>query len=218
MNHLSPFSDDDLMALRLADETRPQQTIRAHVGQAPAPLSFAQQRLWFLQQFDPRSHAYNLPRAITLDGPLQAPFLENALAKVIDRHDILRTRFCEIDGVPAQVVEPAASLALTITDLSALPAEQQQREVGERLANDAAQPFDLAQAPLMRASLLKLADQRHVLLLNMHHIISDAWSNPILSHDLVQAYALARQQPPQSLPRPAIQSPAHAPWAPEEPP
>ncbi|MNG60432.1 Linear gramicidin synthase subunit B [compost metagenome] len=216
MNHLSPFSDDDLMALLLADETRPQQTIRAHVGQAPAPLSFAQQRLWFLQQFDPRSHAYNLPRAITLDGPLQAPVLENALAKVIDRHDILRTRFCEIDGVPAQVVEPAASLALTITDLSALPAEQQQREVGERLANDAAQPFDLAQAPLMRASLLKLADQRHVLLLNMHHIISDAWSNPILSHDLVQAYALAQQQPQQSLPRPAIQYADYARWQRED--
>ena len=216
MNQLSQISDDDLMAFLLADEAGPQQAIRASVEQAPAPLSYAQQRLWFLQQFDPSSHAYNLPRAITLTGPLQPDILQSALAKVMDRHDILRTRFCEIDGSPVQVVDTSASLVLTLVDLSDLPAGQREQAVRERLASDAAQPFDLAQAPLMRASLLKLADDHHVLLLNMHHIVSDAWSNPILTQDLANAYALARQQPGQTLPRPTIQYADYARWQRDE--
>ncbi|MDF0729431.1 amino acid adenylation domain-containing protein [Pseudomonas entomophila] len=205
-----PLSDDDLLALLMADQAGAPEAIAAKAGQAPQPLSFAQQRLWFLQQFAPHSSAYNLPRALLLEGALSADALETALQRVIERHDILRTRFEEIDGQPRQVIDPDARLALQRHDLSSLDDAAREQRLQQLMITEAGTPFDLGQAPLIRASLIALGGQRQVLLLNMHHIVSDAWSNPILMQDLAHAYQ------GQALPRPAIQYADYARWQRED--
>nr|WP_296265932.1 non-ribosomal peptide synthetase [Pseudomonas sp. UBA6562] len=205
-----PPSDDDLLALLLADEQGPAPVIAAVAGQAPQAVSFAQQRLWFLQQFAPQSSAYNLPRALQLDGALDAERLQAALQQVIERHDILRTRFVEVDGQPQQVVDPHARLHLQRQDLRDLDDETRQARLHRCLIDEAGTPFDLGQAPLIRATLIALPAQRHVLLLNMHHIVSDAWSNPILMQDLARAYQ------GQALQRPTIQYADYARWQRED--
>uniref|UniRef100_UPI0028A5E835 condensation domain-containing protein n=1 Tax=Pseudomonas sp. TaxID=306 RepID=UPI0028A5E835 len=205
-----PPSDDDLLALLLADEQGPAPVIAAAAGQAPQAVSFAQQRLWFLQQFAPQSSAYNLPRALQLDGALDVERLQAALQQVIERHDILRTRFLEVDGQPQQMVDPHARLHLHRQDLRDLDDESRQARLQRCLIDEAGTPFDLSQAPLIRATLIALSAQRHVLLLNMHHIVSDAWSNPILMQDLARAY---QGQP---LQRPAIQYADYARWQRED--
>ena len=153
-----------------------------------------------------------MPRALSLEGELAADALQVALQQVIQRHDILRTRFEEIDGLPMQVLEPQAYLQLQREDLSALGTEERDTQLQQRLLAEAAKPFDLSGAPLIRASLIRLAQDRHVLLLNMHHIVSDAWSNPILMQDLASAYRSALQGDSQALPRPAIQYADYARW------
>ncbi|MBU4630248.1 amino acid adenylation domain-containing protein [Pseudomonas sp. BF61] len=208
MNQLNQLPDDDLLALLLADEAGAGQSIQSLAGRDPVPLSFAQQRLWFLQQFDPQSHAYNLPRAIAIKGPVDACALEAALNQVINRHDILRTAFRNTDGTPLQVIDQGAQLNLLEEDLSALDSVQREQQVQDRIRQHATQPFDLSQAPLIRSTLLKRATQDYVLLLNMHHIVSDAWSNPILMHDLASALG----QPGRALPRPSIQYADYAQW------
>lgn len=159
----------------------------ADEGSTSAPLSFPQQRLWFLQQFEPNSTAYNLPRAFRLRGPLNDKALQAALAALIDRHDMLRTRFEFRDGQPCQVVERIAPFSLQRE-----PAPQQSHGwLQARIRAEAAQPFDLAVAPLIRATLLVLDEEHHVLLLTLHHIASDAGSNPTLMRDLATLYRAA---------------------------
>ena len=212
MNPEHSLPEDDLLALLMADEAGAPDAIAASTEHQPQPLSFAQQRLWFVQQFAPLSSAYNLPRALVLEGDLAADALETSLQQVIQRHDILRTRFEEIDGQPLQVLVPHARLALQRQDLSALNATERDAQLQQQLQAEAGKPFDLTSAPLIRASLIRLTDDRHVLLLNMHHIVSDAWSNPILMHDLASAYQNALQGRSQALPRPAIQYADYARW------
>jgi amino acid adenylation domain-containing protein/non-ribosomal peptide synthase protein (TIGR01720 family) len=210
MNQINQQPDDDLLALLMADAHGTEHGIRALPAQGPMPVSFAQQRLWLLQQFAPDSAAYNLPRALSIKGRLDAALLERALQKVVDRHDILRTGFLDIDGTAQQFVDRDAQLNLvqiTLENRDALPGH---------IAAEAARPFDLASAPLIRATLLKLDDQEHVLLLTLHHIVSDAWSNPILMHDLVTAFARLSIGNPQPLKRPAIQYLDYARWQREE--
>jgi amino acid adenylation domain-containing protein len=188
---MNELLDDDLLTL-LLDEVAGDlhaSTPRSRLDRAP--LSFAQQRLWLEQQKDPGRSAYNLPRALRLTGALDADALAQALNRVVDRHDILRTAFVEIDGAATQVVERGACLTLHREDLSALEQQAQAVALSERIERHARQPFDLTQAPLMRATLLKLGHDEHVLLLNMHHIVSDAWSNTILMQDMTQAYGQA---------------------------
>ncbi|WP_434648440.1 amino acid adenylation domain-containing protein [Pseudomonas sp. D1-2] len=184
---MNELLDDDLLAL-LLDEVADDRHALASRGRLDrAPLSFAQQRLWLEQQRDPTRSAYNLPRALRLSGELNADALEDALNRVIDRHDILRTAFIEIDGAATQVIERSACLTLHREDLAGLD----QPALSQRIEQHARQPFDLTQAPLIRATLLRLSRTEHVLLLNMHHIVSDAWSNTILMQDMTQAYRRA---------------------------
>jgi amino acid adenylation domain-containing protein len=193
---MNELLDDDLLAL-LLDEVADDRHARASRARLDrAPLSFAQQRLWLEQQRDPTRSAYNLPRALRLTGELNADALEDALNRVIDRHDILRTAFIEIDGAATQVVERSACLILHREDLVGLD----QPALSQRIEQHARQPFDLTQAPLMRATLLRLSRAEHVLLLNMHHIVSDAWSNTILMQDMTQAYGRAMLGDPSGLP------------------
>ncbi len=209
---MNDLLDDEVLALLMADAGLQHQGITARPLPAPAPLSFAQQRLWFVQQLNPHSAAYNLPRAVRLTGALQPRHLEAALNKVIGRHDVLRSRIVQIDGVAMQVVDEQAALNLAVEDLRHLSAQAREPQIAERIAIDAGMPFDLTRAPLMRATLLQIGEDEYLLLLNMHHIASDAWSNAILLNDLMQAYAQVRADDPSPLRRPAIQYADYAHW------
>jgi amino acid adenylation domain-containing protein len=158
----------------------------------PAPLSFAQQRLWFLHRLDPESVAYNLPLALRLRGPLDAGALRTALGDTVRRHEVLRTTFRESGGEPLQVVAPPAPVRLETLDL--------ERAGGERGADwravvrrQARRPFDLARGPLMRAHLLRLVAEDHVLLVVFHHVVADGWSLQVFVRDLGTFYAAAAE-------------------------
>ena len=196
---MNELLDDDLLSLLLEDVADDRQANSRRLDRAP--LSFAQQRLWLEHQRDPARSAYNLPRALRLSGELDADALEQALNRVIDRHDILRTAFNDIDGAPVQVVERDACLVLHRENLGALAPQAHATALSQRIELHARQPFDLSHAPLMRATLLRLDSDEHVLLLNMHHIVSDAWSNTILMQDMTQAYARALLGDPTPLPQ-----------------
>ncbi|MET3498387.1 condensation domain-containing protein, partial [Variovorax boronicumulans] len=140
------------------------------------PLSFAQQRLWFLAQLDPRAAAaYVIPGGVRLRGALHVAALQAALDCIVARHEALRTSFALIEDEPMQIIaEPDAGLALTQVDLSGHAAPE--AVLKSLAAEEAGAPFDLSRGPLIRARLLKLAEQEHVLLVTMHHIVSDGWS------------------------------------------
>jgi amino acid adenylation domain-containing protein len=152
------------------------------------PLSFAQQRLWFVQQMDPVSSAYNMPMAFRLSGRLDVAALEWTLNEILRRHEILRTTFDVLDQQPVQLVAPSQTLKLSVTNLGSLPAPLREGEA-ERFANEESQrPFDLARGPLIRVTLLQLWPNEHVLLLTIHHIVSDGWSQSILMNELSVLY------------------------------
>ena len=164
----------------------------------PLPLSFAQQRLWFLQQLDPSSTAYNVPYTLRLRGALHAAALERALGLLVERHEALRTRF-ELDGdEPVQVIDPAAPFALPVEDLSA--SADPEAEAAERAREEARTPFDLARGPLFRARLLRLAPDDHLLVLGAHHAVCDGWSLDVLFRELAQAVAAYAEGRPPALP------------------
>ncbi|HKV06539.1 MAG TPA: amino acid adenylation domain-containing protein, partial [Thermoanaerobaculia bacterium] len=138
------------------------------------PLSFAQSRLWLLDRLEPGSPLYNIPQALALHGPLQVGALAAALAEILRRHEGLRTRFEEVDGQPVQVILPDVPFSLPVVDLAGIPGGEDLAE--EITAAEAARPFDLSQPPLLRAALLRLGEREHRLLLTLHHIVSDGWS------------------------------------------
>ncbi|EAR21796.1 amino acid adenylation domain-containing protein [Nitrococcus mobilis] len=183
--------DEVLLALLRTDEVPAADTIRPRQDNGPAPLSFAQQRLWFLQHYAPEATAYNLTRALRLRGVLDADGLECAFRALIARHAILRTYFEDCDGEPRQIVLPEVPFTLVREDLSPLSEAVREQALKDRIQAEADHPFDLRVAPLLRATLLRLGDEEHVLLLGLHHIVSDAWSNPVLTRDLAAAYRAA---------------------------
>ncbi|MCL4850895.1 MAG: amino acid adenylation domain-containing protein, partial [Bryobacteraceae bacterium] len=168
-----------------------------------APLSFAQQRLWFLDQLAPGSSFYNVPAAVPLRMPLNATLLERSLNEIIRRHEVLRTRFVTVDGQPVQVIAEALAVEVPLVDLRHFPEGERQAEA-TRLANvEARQPFDLTRGPLLRASLLRLQDSEYVFCLTVHHVVCDGWSMGLLFQELNQlytAYALGRPSPLEELP------------------
>ncbi len=175
-------------------------------------LSYAQQRMWFLWQLDPASAAYNLPGAVRLKGRLSLPAIEQAFASLIARHETLRTvfqrqadeRLLQVPCTPALAIEPL--------DLCSLPPAEREQAVMAAATAQSLQPFDLATGPLLRVQLLKLAEQEHVLLLTLHHIVSDGWSMNVLIDEFIRCYdAFERQQVPQ-LPALPIQYSDYALW------
>jgi amino acid adenylation domain-containing protein len=152
------------------------------------PLSFAQRRLWFLDQLEPNSPAYNIAMAMHLAGALDVAALRESLNIIVQRHEALRTSFAARDGDPVQVIAPTMSLPLPVCDLQALPVAQREAEI-QRLVNAAAQqPFDLAQGPLIRAGVVRLGPEAHVLMLTLHHIVADGWSLGVLFAELATVY------------------------------
>jgi len=161
----------------------------ARAGDGPAPLSFAQQRLWFLDHLSPGGSAYNLSRALRLSGSLDTAALERALGEIVRRHDALRTVFRAEGGEPVQIVHPAGEWTLAGDDLSALAAATREAEAARRVADEAGAPFDLARGPLFRARLLRLDAAEHVLVLTLHHAVGDGWSIGVLFREIEALYA-----------------------------
>ncbi|HEU0053133.1 MAG TPA: amino acid adenylation domain-containing protein, partial [Longimicrobium sp.] len=155
----------------------------------PVPLSFAQQRFWFVERLGGEISAYHVPHVLHLEGPLDAAALEAALNGVVARHDSLRTSFRLVGREPAQVVAPELFIPLPLDDLSALPAEERERRAGEIEAEHATRRFDLENGPVLRARLLRMGDGEHRLLLCLHHIATDAWSTGLLLREMAELYA-----------------------------
>jgi acyl carrier protein len=152
------------------------------------PLSFAQQRLWFLDQMGPGLSAYNMPGAIRLSGQLNVSALERSLEEVVRRHEILRTRFAQVEGRPVQVINEAQDFTLAVDDLRQVEETERPADVLRRVMEEAQRPFDLAAGPLVRARLFRVEDEEQVLLLTMHHIISDGWSVGVLIREAAANY------------------------------
>jgi len=176
------------------------------------PLSFAQQRLWFLQQLDPRSTEYNITTARKFIGPLNISALEQSLAEIIHRQASLRTTFPVIAGQPIQSIAPSIPFSLTTIDLAAFTDEEREAAVQQHAREEAQRPFDLAAGPLLRATLFHLADNEHVLLFSMHHIISDRWSMEVFFSELSTLYTAFSTHQPSPLPALAIQYADLATW------
>jgi amino acid adenylation domain-containing protein/non-ribosomal peptide synthase protein (TIGR01720 family) len=176
------------------------------------PLSFAQQRLWFLDQLQPGSPAYTIPTGMHLTGPLNVAALEQSLCAIIDRHESLRTTFVMAEGQPAQVIAAAQPVCVPCIDLRALPADERAVQAQRLVQIEAQRPFDLAAGPLLRTILLRLAPDRHLLLLTLHHIIADAWSMRILIDDLMTVYRANTTGPQHPLAALPIQYADYAVW------
>ncbi|HEV7519269.1 MAG TPA: amino acid adenylation domain-containing protein, partial [Thermoanaerobaculia bacterium] len=183
----------------------------------PLPLSFSQERLWFLDQLDPGSAAYNIPVALKLCGRLDPAVLAASLQEIVRRHESLRTTFATIEGgegVPAQVIAPISETTLAVPriDLRGLPAGDRERELRRLALAEAGRPFDLAHGPLLRATLAQLAESEHAALLTMHHIVSDGWSTEVLIRELCALYASRLLGRPSPLPELALQYADFAHW------
>ena len=152
------------------------------------PLSYAQQRLWFLHQLDPQSNAYNVPGAVRLQGALDVAAFRRSFKILVQRHESLRTTFEERNGQPVQQVMAKLSSSFTVVDLSRCQPQRRERELQTLLHTEASRPFNLARGPLFRVLLLKLDRQEYVLALTLHHIISDGWSISILVRELTTLY------------------------------
>ncbi|MBA3356383.1 MAG: amino acid adenylation domain-containing protein, partial [Pyrinomonadaceae bacterium] len=176
------------------------------------PLSFAQQRLWFLDQLEPNSSFYNMPQAIRMSGPLDTQALRKTLTAIAARHESLRTSFTMTDGDPVQVIAPAMSVELPVVDLSDLSESEREAEARRLATEEARRPFDLEHGPLLRATLLRLFEEEHVLLLNMHHIVSDGWSMGVLFRELGTLYQAFSIGNPSPLPELPIQYGDYAVW------
>jgi amino acid adenylation domain-containing protein len=178
----------------------------------PVPLSFAQQRLWFVDQYQPGGAFYNIPVAVRLNGPIQVDALERTLKTIVERHEVLRTSFMQVDGEPWQLISPDASIEVPITSLEQLPAEEREAEAKRLAQKEAATPFDLASGQLLRAHLLRLNADDHVLLFNMHHIVSDGWSMSVLVREVGALYEAFVNHNPSPLPDLQVQYADFAHW------
>ncbi|MEH2232807.1 MAG: amino acid adenylation domain-containing protein [Nostoc sp.] len=160
------------------------------------PLSFAQARLWFLDQLESGSSIYNIPFAVSVNGFLHLAALEMALHEICRRHEVLRTTFLIVNGSPVQAIASTPNLTLSVIDLQELSKEEQSHEVRRLTAEETERPFNLSKAPLVRVTLLRLGETSHVLLLVMHHIISDGWSIAIFMRELSALYEAFSQGVP----------------------
>ncbi len=175
-------------------------------------LSFAQQRLWFLNQLEGQSATYNLPIALHLTGSLQVTVLEQAIAEIIRRHESLRTTFSVVDSSPVQTIAPSLTVPLPIVDLQAVPEAERLAEARRLATEEAQQPFDLTLGPLVRVTLLRLGQEEHLLVVTMHHIVSDGWSMAIIIRELSAFYDAFSKGAPSPLPELTIQYADFAHW------
>ena len=179
------------------------------------PLSFAQERLWFLDRLQEGGAVYNVPLAVRLRGDLEIPALAAAFGEIVRRHETLRTTFPERDGEPVQVIAPAAGLPpweLPVVDLAALPGSVRAAEVRVLEERESLWPFPLERGPLLRSTAFRLAERDHLLLLNMHHVISDGWSLGVLLSEASVLYGAVLAGEPSPLPPLGVQYADFAAW------
>jgi aspartate racemase len=178
----------------------------------PIPLSFSQQRLWFIDRLQPGSAAYSIAGAVRLRGRLDLEALEWSFTQIVRRHEVLRTSFPAVDGEPRQVVAAPEPVKIPVTDLADVPTEEREAEARRRAQAIAQRPFRLAEGPLLRGELLQLAEGDYVLVVVMHHIVSDGWSLQVLQRELRTLYRAAVAREPSPLPPLAIQYADFARW------
>jgi amino acid adenylation domain-containing protein len=186
--------------------------IRPVSRQQPLPLSFSQQRLWFLDQLDPSVPIYNMYDSAGLWKQINIQALQNSFTELVRRHEILRTTFQSVAGVPVQVIAPPSTFPLPIIDLSSLSAEDQEQETSRLKKEDSRWPFDLAEGPLLAAKLLKYHDEHYLLLLAFHHIVMDDWSRKIFYQEMDALYTAFSRGLPSPLPDLTIQYADFAVW------
>jgi amino acid adenylation domain-containing protein len=177
------------------------------------PLSFAQERLWFIDRLEPGNPVYNMPFPVRMRGPLDVPALERAIGQVVRRHEVLRTRLETVDGHPVQRIEPAVDWHLPVDPMDGeMTDDGREAELARRVAEWARMPFDLERGPLFRARLLRMDAADHVLLVGMHHVASDGWSMNVFWHELAALYRAFAAGQPSPLPRLPIQYADFAVW------
>ncbi len=195
-----------------ASAGEPKPMIEKRPDGAPVPLSFYQQGLWVLSQLMPDTSLYHVPKGVRLTGELNVAALRATLEHLVARHESLRTTFAVSDGVPTQVVHPQLEIEMPIVDLSDCPDGEKEAETRRVLRDSVRRPFDLAQGPLIRALLIKVAEQEHVFLMTMHHIITDGWSIGVMHREFMALYEAFAAGKPSPLREPKIQYPDYAIW------
>ncbi|MEW6737627.1 MAG: amino acid adenylation domain-containing protein, partial [Acidobacteriota bacterium] len=176
------------------------------------PLSFAQQRLWFLDQLEPNSPTYNIPTAVRVNGVLDVIALEKSFNQIITRHEVLRTTFACVNDQPVQVIADTATILLSVVELTGLSEAQREQQAYRLAIDESEQPFNLSQGPLLRAMLLRMYEEEHILLFTMHHIVSDGWSTGIFIEEMSQLYQAFVNDQPCTLPALPIQYADFAHW------
>lgn len=193
------------------DATAPLPPLSAS-GLRQQPLSFAQERLWFFDQLEPGSAAYNIPLAIRLRGSLDRGALDAAVTRLVDRHQVLRSRFSATEGQPIQIVEPARTWVVPCVDLRGLPAEQREQAAAQQLRQSSAVAFDLQSGPMLRTQLIQLEEELHLLVVTFHHIVVDGWSMLVFFKELGELYRRAIAGSQSVLPSLPIQYSDYAVW------
>jgi amino acid adenylation domain-containing protein len=178
----------------------------------PLPPSFSQERLWLVDQIEPGTATYNMPSALRLAGPLRSGLLAAVFAGIVRRHEVLRTTFATAGGAPVQVVHPPAPFLLPVADLGGLPADLREEEARRLAAEEVLRPFDLARGPVLRAGLLRLGAEDHVLLFTLHHIAADGWSVGVLVREVMAFYGSFSAGRPSPLPELPVQYADYAVW------
>ena len=176
------------------------------------PLSFSQHRIWLFDQLERNNPAYNIPAAVRLIGPLDMAAAQASIHEIVRRHEVLRTTFGLVDKQASQVIVPSLVLPMPVTDLRGLPASEREAAARQAAHEEAQRPFDLAAGPLLRVSFLRLADEEHVLLLTVHHIVSDDWSMGVFVGELASLYPSYINGQPLPLPALPIQYADYAAW------
>jgi len=179
---------------------------------SPGPVSSAQQRLWFIDQLDPGTPAFNIPAAVRLLGSLNVEILRNCFNEIIKRHESLRTSFAADDGLPVQVITPSLKFEIPFIDIRHLPEAERMAQVEKLITNECQRSFDLTRSPLMRATLVALGQHDHVLVMMMHHIIGDVWSVRVVMKELAALYEAFSAGRPSPLPELPIQYCDYSTW------
>jgi hypothetical protein len=213
LEQLAKHKPEILELLKKAKAPKQQQpSLQAAPRSGNLPLSFAQERLWFLDQLEPNSAVYNLPMGLRLGGALNVPKLQRCLNEVLRRHEPLRTSFRAVEGQPVQVIQPVASLEMQLVDLRGQPKPEREAKAKRLCTEEAQRPFDLTRDLLLRAMLFRLGEADHILLLTMHHIASDGWSVGLLVRELSTLYEAFLEDKPSPLPELPVQYVDFAVW------
>ena len=200
------------LASEIAGMKKGIETIEPAPRDKPIPLSFPQERLWFLQQLDSENVAYFVPRVIRMKGVFKKEWLVETLTRIVDRHEILRTVFPVIDGNPVQKVLPPYEFPVPLLDWSQADSENQEEKVNEFLQNECRNPFDLTHGPLLRVTLIRLDDRSHIVVLTENHLIHDGWTQGVLLKEFIATFTAVSESREPQLPELPIQYADYAIW------